>query len=181
ALKALSKYDRVALPVVDSDGILVGIITADDMFDIAEEEATEDMQLMAGMKALDDDYSQTGIKEMVGKRLGWLVVLLVGQILTATALRSYEELLSSMVFLAAFIPMIISSGGNSGSQAATLIIRALSTEDIELSDWWMVMRREILSGALLGLLVGLSGFAIVFGWAMLNGEGIDPSLWLTCL
>jgi magnesium transporter len=180
AVKALSKYDRVALPVVDSDGILVGIITADDMFDIAEEETTEDMQLMAGMTALDDDYSQTGIGEMVKKRLGWLVVLLVGQILTATALNSYEELLSSAVFLAAFIPMIISSGGNSGSQAATLIIRALSTEDISLRDWLLVMKREFLSGLLLGLLVGLSGFIIVLGWAVANGKPIDGSLWLTC-
>ncbi len=180
AVKALSKYDRVALPVVDSDGILVGIITADDMFDIAEEETTEDMQLMAGMTALDDDYSQTGIGEMVKKRLGWLVVLLVGQILTATALNSYEELLSGAVFLAAFIPMIISSGGNSGSQAATLIIRALSTEDISLRDWFHVMKREFLSGMLLGLLVGLSGFLIVLGWAAANGKPIDGSLWLTC-
>jgi magnesium transporter len=180
AVKALSKYDRVALPVVDSDGILVGIITADDMFDIAEEETTEDMQLMAGMTALDDDYSQTGIGEMVKKRLGWLVILLVGQILTATALNSYEELLSSAVFLAAFIPMIISSGGNSGSQAATLIIRALSTEDISLRDWLLVMKREFLSGLLLGLLVGVSGFLIVLGWAAANGKPIDGSLWLTC-
>lgn len=180
AVRALSKYDRVALPVVDSDGILVGIITADDMFDIAEEETTEDMQLMAGMTALDDDYSQTGIGEMVKKRLGWLVVLLVGQILTATALNSYEQLLSSAVFLAAFIPMIISSGGNSGSQAATLIIRALSTEDISLRDWFVVMKREFLSGLLLGLLVGISGFLIVFGWAAANGKPIDSSLWLTC-
>jgi len=180
AVRALSKYDRVALPVVDSDGILVGIITADDMFDIAEEETTEDMQLMAGMTALDDDYSQTGIGEMVKKRLGWLVVLLVGQILTATALNSYEELLSSAVFLAAFIPMIISSGGNSGSQAATLIIRALSTEDISLRDWLRVMKREFLSGLLLGVLVGLSGFLIVFGWAVANGKPIDANLWLTC-
>ncbi len=180
AVKALSKYDRVALPVVDSDGILVGIITADDMFDIAEEETTEDMQLMAGMTALDDDYSQTSIGEMVKKRLGWLVVLLVGQILTATALNSYEQLLSSAVFLAAFIPMIISSGGNSGSQAATLIIRALSTEDISLRDWFHVMKREFLSGMLLGLLVGLSGFLIVLGWAAANGKPIDGSLWLTC-
>jgi magnesium transporter len=180
AVRALSKYDRVALPVVDSDGILVGIITADDMFDIAEEETTEDMQLMAGMTALDDDYSQTSIGEMVKKRLGWLVVLLVGQILTATALNSYEQLLSSAVFLAAFIPMIISSGGNSGSQAATLIIRALSTEDISLRDWFRVMKREFLSGLLLGLLVGLSGFLIVLGWAAANGKPLDSSLWLTC-
>ncbi len=180
AVRALSKYDRVALPVVDSDGILVGIITADDMFDIAEEETTEDMQLMAGMTALDDDYSQTGIGEMVKKRLGWLVVLLVGQILTATALNSYEQLLSSAVFLAAFIPMIISSGGNSGSQAATLIIRALSTEDISLRDWLHVMKREFLSGLLLGLLVGISGFLIVFGWAIANGKPVDSGLWLTC-
>lgn len=180
AVRALSKYDRVALPVVDSDGILVGIITADDMFDIAEEETTEDMQLMAGMTALDDDYSRTSIGTMVKKRLGWLVVLLVGQILTATALNSYEEILSSAVFLAAFIPMIISSGGNSGSQAATLIIRALSTEDINLRDWIKVMRREFMSGLLLGLMVGVSGFLIVLVSALSYGKALDGTLWLTC-
>lgn len=179
AVRALSKYDRVALPVVDSDGILVGIITADDMFDIAEEETTEDMQLMAGMTALDDDYSQTSIGEMVKKRLGWLVVLLVGQLLTATALNGYEQLLSSAVFLAAFIPMIISSGGNTGSQAATLIIRALSTQDISLRDWLRVMRREFLSGALLGLMVGISGFVVVLSWSLMKGEVITTTVWLT--
>jgi len=180
ALKALSKYDRVALPVVNSDGVLVGIITADDMFDIAEEETTEDMQLMAGMTALDDDYSQTGIGEMVKKRLGWLLVLLIGQLLTATALNQYEHFLSSAVFLAAFIPMIISSGGNSGSQAATLIIRALSTEDISIKDWLRVMRREFISGLLLGSLVGLSGSLIVFVWGWFNSQAIDATLLLTC-
>jgi len=179
AVRALSKYDRVALPVVDSDGILVGIITADDMFDIAEEETTEDMQLMAGMTALDDDYSQTSIGEMVKKRLGWLIVLLVGQLLTATALNGYEQLLSSAVFLAAFIPMIISSGGNSGSQAATLIIRALSTQDISLRDWLLVMKREFLSGALLGLMVGISGFIVVLSWSLMKGEVITTTVWLT--
>jgi magnesium transporter len=180
ALKALSKYDRVALPVMNSDGVLVGIITADDMFDIAEEETTEDMQLMAGMTALDDDYSQTGIGEMVKKRLGWLLVLLIGQLLTATALNQYEHFLSSAVFLAVFIPMIISSGGNSGSQAATLIIRALSTEDISIKDWLRVMRREFISGLLLGSLVGLSGSLIVFMWGWFNSQAIDATLLLTC-
>src|SRR5690606_5015421 len=131
AVKMLSKYDRVALPVVDSDGVLVGLVTMDDVFDVAEEEATEDMHLMAGMSALDKHYSETGVFDMVRKRIGWLAVLFLGQMLTVTALASFEETLAAAAILAFFIPMIISSGGNSGSQAATLIIRAISTGDIQ--------------------------------------------------
>src|SRR5699024_2412009 len=118
AVKMLSKYDRVAMPVVDSDGILVGIVTVDDVIDVAEEETTEDMQLMAGMSALDTYYSQTSVFDIVKKRVGWLTLLFMGQMFTVTALASYEEALAAAAFLTLFIPMIISSGGNSGSQAA---------------------------------------------------------------
>lgn len=164
AVKMLSKYDRVAMPVVDSDGVLVGIVTVDDVIDVAEEETTEDMQLMAGMDALDDYYSQTSVFEMVKKRIGWLVVLFVGQLLTVTALGGYEDVLAKAVFLSLFIPMIIASGGNSGSQAATLIIRALSTDDIRREEWSMVLSREVLSGLLLGGLMAVFGFIIIVMW-----------------
>ncbi|MFH5883432.1 magnesium transporter [Halalkalibaculum sp. DA3122] len=181
AVKMLSKYDRVAMPVVDSDGILVGIVTVDDVIDVAEEETTEDMQLMAGMDALDDYYSQTSVSEMVKKRIGWLVILFMGQMLTVTAMATYESALAAAAMLSFFIPMIISSGGNSGSQAATLIIRALSTDDINLEDWNKVLKREFLSGALLGGLIGLMGSVVIAAWMMFRGELFSLGLVLQAL
>ncbi|NGP76773.1 magnesium transporter [Balneolaceae bacterium YR4-1] len=181
AVKMLSKYDRVAMPVVDSGGILVGIVTVDDVIDVAEEETTEDMQLMAGMDALDDYYSQTSISEMVKKRIGWLVILFMGQMLTVTAMATYESALAAAAVLSFFIPMIISSGGNSGSQAATLIIRALSTDDINLEDWTKVLKREFLSGALLGGLIGLMGSIVIALWMMYRGELFSIQLVLQAL
>lgn len=174
AVRMLSKYDRVAMPVVDTDGVLVGLVTADDVFDVAEEEATEDMQLMAGMNALNKYYSETGVFEMVKKRIGWLAVLFLGQMLTVTALSSFEDTLAAAAILAFFIPMIISSGGNSGSQAATLIIRALSTGDVDRHDWRRILTRELLSGLMLGLIVGLMGSLVIVLWMMLRGEVMNP-------
>ncbi len=181
AVKALSKYDRVAMPVVDSDGILVGIVTVDDIIDVAEEEVTEDMQLMAGMESLDRYYSETSIFSMVKKRVGWLVVLFFGQMFTATALGAYESVIASAVFLSLFIPMIISSGGNSGSQAATLIIRALSTDDLDLSSWKKVFVREFLSGLMLGAFIGLLGFIVIMGWGYVGGEPFNDELIMSAL
>jgi len=176
AVKMLSKYDRVALPVVDSDGILVGIVTVDDILDVVEEETTEDMQLMAGMSALDRKYSQTTLFEMVKKRVGWLVILFLGQMFTVTAMAGFEETLATAAVLALFIPMIISSGGNSGSQAATLIIRAISTDDINLGEWLKVFKKELLSGILLGVFIGFLGTIVIGTWMMLRGESISYPL-----
>lgn len=173
AVRMLSKYDRVALPVVDTDGVLVGLVTMDDVFDVAEEEATEDMQLMAGMSALSKYYSETGIFEMVRKRIGWLAVLFLGQMLTVTALASFADTLAAAAILAFFIPMIISSGGNSGSQAATLIIRAVSTGDVQENEWRRIFTRELLSGMMLGLIVGVLGSMVIALWLILRGEIID--------
>jgi len=181
AVKMLAKYDRVALPVVDSDGVLIGIVTVDDVMDVAEEEATEDMQLMGGMNALDDDYSQTGIFEMVRKRVGWLIMLFLGQMLTVTALASFEDALAAAAILAFFVPMIISSGGNSGSQAATLIIRALSTDDIQIDGWKKVLRRELVSGLCLGAIIGVIGSVVIAFWMLLRGEPFSVSLVLQAL
>ncbi len=179
AVKMLAKYDRVALPVVDSDNVLVGIVTADDIIDVAEEEITEDMQKMAAMDALDDYYSQTSIAQMIKKRLGWLIVLFVGQILTALTMGQYEELLSKIVFLSFFVPLIISSGGNSGTQAATLIIRALATDDIRADDWKKVFFRELSSGLILGFLIGILGFFTLLGWDLAASGNVDQQSYLT--
>ena len=179
AVKMLAKYDRVALPVIDSDNVLVGIVTVDDVIDVAEEEITEDMQKMAAMDALDDYYSQTSIAQMIKKRLGWLIVLFVGQILTALTMGQYEELLSKIVFLSFFVPLIISSGGNSGAQAATLIIRALATDDIRADDWKKVFFRELSSGLILGLLIGILGFFTLLGWDLAASGYVDQQSYLT--
>ena len=181
AVKMLAKYDRVALPVVDSDNVLVGIVTADDVIDVAEEEITEDMQKMAAMDALDDYYSQTSTMQMVKKRLGWLIVLFVGQILTALTMGQYEELLSKIVFLSFFVPLIISSGGNSGAQAATLIIRALATDDIRADDWKKVFFRELSSGLILGLLIGILGFVTLLAWDFAANGYVDQQSYLTAV
>jgi len=181
AVRMLSKYDRVALPVVDSDGVLVGIVTVDDVLDVAEEETTEDMQLMAGMSALDNYYSQTDIAEMVRKRVGWLILLFLGQMFTVTAMAGFEDTLAAAAVLALFIPMIISSGGNSGAQAATLIIRAISTDDLKLTDWFSVLKRELLSGLLLGSILGIMGTVVISTWMVLRGEVFSYAIFMQAL
>lgn len=154
AVRVMKQYDRVALPVVDSMGILLGIVTSDDVLDVAEEEATEDIQKMGGMEALDMPYMDTPFFQMVRKRGGWLSVLFVGEMLTATAMGYFEDEIAQAVVLALFIPLIISSGGNSGAQAASLVIRAMAVEEIRLRDWWRVMRREVAAGIVLGTILG---------------------------
>jgi len=181
AVRMLAKYDRVALPVIDSDGVIVGIVTADDIIDVAEEETTEDMQKMAGMDALDDYYSQTSVSGMVKKRVRWLIVLFIGQMFTVTAMSTYQSVIAGAVLLSLFIPMIISSGGNSGSQAATLIIRALATDDISASDWRKILRRELLSGLMLGAMIGVLGVIMTLTWGTLQGEVFDKGLILTAV
>lgn len=168
ALNMFRKYDRSALPVVDSSGVLVGLVTIDDMLDVAEEEATEDIQKFGGMEALDEPYMRIPLMTMVWKRAPWLVVLLIGEMLTATAMAFYEHEIAKAVVLAVFLPMIISSGGNSGSQASTLIIRAMALGEVTLRDWWRVMRREIGAGALLGVFLGIIGAARVGVWSVIS-------------
>lgn len=174
AVQAFKKYDRVALPVVDSYGVLVGMITVDDVLDVAEQEDTEDIQKMAGMEALDAPYLEIGLLHMVKKRGVWLSVLFLGETLTASAMGHFEKDIEKAAVLALFIPLIISSGGNSGSQASTLITRAMALGEVKLRDWWHVMRREIVSGLLLGgLLASIGIFRIHlwqwFGWSDYTG------------
>src|SRR3954467_15503439 len=166
ALNVFRKYDRAALPVVDSNGVVVGIVTADDMLDVAEEEATEDIQKFGGMEAVDEPYMRTPLMMMVRKRAGWLVILFLGEMLTASAMSYYEGEIAKAVVLALFLPLIISSGGNSGSQASMLIIRAMALGEVTLRDWWHVMRREIQAGLLLGLVLGIIGMVRVAAWAI---------------
>jgi magnesium transporter len=156
--------NRVALPVVNDDDILMGIVTIDDVLWVANEEFSEDMQKMGGTEALDEPYLEIPILKLFKKRVVWLIVLFIGEMLTATAMGYYEHEIAKAVVLALFVPLIISSGGNSGSQASTLIIQAMAVGEITLADWWRVMRREIVSGLLLGSVLGIIGFSRVYIW-----------------
>ena len=160
--------NRVALPVTDDSNILLGIVTVDDILWIANEEYTEDIQKIGGTEALDEPYLDISLLRLVRKRVGWLIILFLGEMLTATAMGYFEGQIAKAVVLALFIPLIISSGGNSGSQASTLIIQAMALGEVTLEDWWRVMRREILSGLLLGLTLGIIGFFRIFVVAMFS-------------
>ena len=165
AVQIFKQYDRAALPIMDNDGFLLGVITIDDVLDVMEKSDTQDIQKFGGLEALDYPYVKTPLLEMVKKRAGWLVILFLGEMLTATAMGYFENEIAKAVVLALFVPLIISSGGNSGSQAATLIIRAMALQEITLKDWWMVMRREIFSGLLLGIVLGSIGFLRIAIWS----------------
>jgi magnesium transporter len=154
AVKAFRDLDRVALPVVDSSGVLVGIVTVDDVLDVAEEEATEDIQKMAAVEVLDAPYLEVGLFTLIRKRAVWLAMLFVGEMFTATAMGYFESEIERAAVLALFIPLIISSGGNSGSQASSLIIRSLALGEMKLRDWWVVFCREVASGLGLGIVLG---------------------------
>jgi len=168
AVKTMSRYDRLALPVVDSRGHLVGIVTADDVADVAELEATEDIQKLGGMEALDDPYMSTPILRLARKRVTWLAVLFVGEMFTQTAMAGFEDELKRAVVLSTFVPLIVSSGGNSGSQATSLIIRALAVGEVTVKDWAKVFRRELAAGAILGLVLGLLGLLRIHIWGWLG-------------
>ncbi|MDR0231010.1 MAG: magnesium transporter [Dysgonamonadaceae bacterium] len=164
AVKVFLDHDRVALPVVDTDGTLLGIVTIDDVMDVVQEENTEDFQKFGGTEGLDLSYTKTSLFELVKKRAGWLIILFLGEMLTASAMSHYDEEIAKAVVLALFVPLIISSGGNSGSQAASLIIRAMALGELKLKNWWYVMRKEILSGLLLGSVLGIIGFIRIIIW-----------------
>jgi magnesium transporter len=168
ATSVFRKNNRAVLPVVDHDGILLGIVTIDDILRIQSEEDTEDIQKIGGTEALDEPYMNTAFFELMKKRAPWLIILFLGEMLTATAMSFFEDEISKAVILALFIPLIISSGGNSGSQASTLIIRAMALGEITFSDWWRVMRREILSGLVLGSILGIIGFLRIVIWSSIS-------------
>src|SRR6202165_1129140 len=181
ALNLFRKYDRTALPVVDSSDVLVGIVTIDDMLDVAEAQATEDIQKLGGMEALDEPYTTIPLLRMVKKRATWLIILFLGEMLTATAMQGYNGEIEKAAILAMFLPLIISSRGNSGSQATTLVIRAMALGELNLRDWFGVVRKELLSGFSLGLILGTIGFTRITLWQYLHIFDYGKYHWLIAL
>lgn len=177
AIDIFKQYDRAALPVTSDSNVLLGVITVDDVLDIEEEKSTREMQRFGGVESLEYPYVKTPFLSLIKKRAGWLIVLFVGEMLTATAMGYFDEEISKAVVLALFVPLIISSGGNSGSQAATLIIRAMALRELSLKDWWFVMRREILSGLTLGIILGSIGFLRITAWQEFHWYQYGPH-WL---
>lgn len=168
AINTFRMNNRVALPVVDDDNVLLGIVTVDDILWIANEEYTEDIQKIGGTEALDEPYLDVPLFTLFKKRVGWLVILFLGEMLTASAMGFFEGAIQKAVVLALFIPLIISSGGNSGSQASTLIIQAMALGEVTLADWWRVMRRELLAGLMLGVTLGIIGFLRIYVWTLFS-------------
>jgi magnesium transporter len=168
AVQVFERQDLKALPVTDSAGVLIGIVTIDDVLKVAQEAATREIQRIGGSEALDEPYMEISFPRLVRKRAGWLVVLFLGEMLTATAMGFFEKEIARAVVLALFVPLIISSGGNSGSQASTLVIRALALGEVKLADWWRVARREVFSGLALGGILGAIGFLRITVWSLFS-------------
>jgi magnesium transporter len=166
AVHSFRKYDRPFIPVVDDQKTMIGVVHVENIFDAAEEEASEDIQQFGGIEALEDSYFHTNLPVLLRKRAGWLAVLFLGSTLTGEALKNYEETLQAMQYLVFFLPLIVSSGGNSGSQAASLVIRAIAIKDMELRDWFKVLKREIIVGAGLGVILGALGYGWTYLWGM---------------
>jgi magnesium transporter len=177
AVQKFKEYDRVVLPVINDENILLGVVTVDDVMDVAEQKDTAEIQKFGGIEELDFPYVKTPFFSLLRKRAGWLIILFLGEMLTATAMGYFDGEISKAVVLALFVPLIISSGGNSGSQAATLIIRAMALKELSLKDWWYVMRREILSGLALGIILGAIGFVRISIWQNFQWYNYGPH-WL---
>jgi magnesium transporter len=165
--RLFAQHDLLAVPVLDAEGRMKGLVTVDDIVDVVQEEATEDIQRLGGTEVLGAPYLEMGLPAMIKKRAGWLAALFLGEMLTATAMARYEDEIARAVVLALFVPLIISSGGNSGSQATTLVIRAMALGEVKLRDWWRVARREVLSGGALGVILGTIGLARIMLWELL--------------
>ncbi|MBN9297247.1 MAG: magnesium transporter [Filimonas sp.] len=177
ASQVFKMNNRVALPVTDDNNVLLGIVTIDDMLWVANEEFSEDMQKMGGTEALDEPYLEIPFFKLIQKRVGWLIVLFLSEMLTATAMAYFADEIEKAVVLSIFVPLIMSSGGNSGSQASTLIIQAMAVGEIRIGDWWRVMRREIFSGMILGGILGLIGFLRICIWHLLMNHGVIQDLY----
>jgi len=175
--RLFAEHDLIAIPIVDTENRMKGIVTVDDIVDVVQEEATEDIQKMGGSEALGVPYLDISFGRMLRKRAGWLTVLFLGEMLTANAMGHYEHQIEKAVVLALFVPLIISSGGNAGSQASTIVIRAMALGELRLTDWWRVMRREVLTGLTLGCILGAVGLIRIVAWeGMFHSYG--PHYWL---
>jgi magnesium transporter len=172
--RLISKYNLLAVPVVDEGGHVLGIVTVDDVIDAIVRESTEDVQKFGGMEALDEPYSEIGFGRMIRKRAGWLTALFLGEMLTATAMGHFEGEIERAVVLSLFIPLIISSGGNSGSQATSLIIRALALREVGLRDWWRIAVRELPAGLTLGAILGVIGVIRIVVWEQFGWYDYGP-------
>jgi len=176
--RLIAQHDILAVPVVDSEGRVKGIVTVDDVVDVVETEATEDIQKIGGSVALDAPYLQTSVAQMIKKRAGWLAVLFVSEMFTTSAMGLYQTEIAQAVVLSIFVPLIISSGGNSGSQATTLVIRAMALGQVQLRDWWRVVRRELASGFLLSVILACIGFLRIVLWHVLFNSYGDNYTWV---
>jgi magnesium transporter len=174
-------YDRLALPVVDKGNKMLGILTVDDVMDVARASATRNIQKLGGMESLDAPYFSVRLREMLRKRGGWLAVLFIGEMLTATAMSYFQNEIATAVVLALFVPLIISSGGNSGSQATSLLIRSLALREVSIRDWWKVCAREVFLGLTLGALLGSIGFIRIVGWQLLHLTNYGPHYLLVAI
>lgn len=174
AIQKFKEYDRVALPVTNDNNMLLGMVTVDDVLDVEEEKSTKEMQRFGGVESLDYPYVKTPFFSLIRKRAGWLIILFLSEMLTATAMGHFQSELDAALVLSLFVPLIISSGGNSGSQAATLIIRAMALNELTPKRWWYVMRREIFSGLTLGLILGTIGFIRIAIWQQFHWANYDP-------
>jgi magnesium transporter len=174
AINIFRNHSRYALPVTDNNGVLLGIITLDDVLRLAESEGTREIQKIGGSEALDEPYTTISFVRLIRKRAGWLIILFLGEMLTATAMGHFQDEISKAVVLALFIPLIISSGGNSGSQASSIIIRAMALGEIGFRDVWRVIRREFSSGLVLGIILGIVGFLRIFLWQRFGYLGYGP-------
>jgi magnesium transporter len=168
AINAFKTHNRIALPVVDEKGLLLGIVTIDDILRLSNQEATADIQSIGGMEALNEPYMQAPFFELMRKRAGWLVFLFLGEMFTATAMGYFEDEISRAVVLALFLPLIISSGGNAGSQACTLVIRAMALGEVKIKDWWRIVKREVFAGLFLGIVLGSIGFFRITIWTLFS-------------
>ncbi|MDP4217542.1 MAG: magnesium transporter, partial [Bacteroidota bacterium] len=174
AYQVFKMNNRVALPVLDNNQLLLGIVTIDDVLWVASEEFSEDIQKIGGAEALDEPYLDIRFGKLIKKRVGWLIILFLSEMLTTTAMQYFNVELGKVLVLGIFIPLTISAGGNSGSQASTLIIRAMALGEITLTDWWRILRRELLSGLTLGLILGAVGFIRIELWQYLGFFNYGP-------
>jgi magnesium transporter len=174
AINKFKEYDRTVLPVVNNDNLLIGVITIDDIIDIAEQKNTRELQRFGGVESLEYPYVKTPVFSLIKKRGSWLIVLFLSEMLTATAMGHFQDDIAKAVVLALFVPLVMSSGGNSGSQAATLIIRALAIKELTIKDWWYVMKREAFSGLCLGIILGTIGFLRISAWQWLGWYNYGP-------